>query len=105
MVGILAVFFEIEIFIHSTHQFLLILILSFLFVLLSTNLTAIVDAVCSSNKGMCQQSHTTTEQLHSSTNSSAMNDVEEKHGHAGLQDMKHRNDNARVDDYFATCAC
>ena len=78
--------------------------LSFLLTLLSTNLTAIVDAVCSSNKGMCQQSQA-AEQLHSSTNSSSMNDVEEKHEHVDLQDMKHRNDNARVDDYFATCAC
>jgi hypothetical protein len=34
-----------------------------------------------------------------------MNDLEEKHGHVELQDMKHLNDNARVDDYFATCAC
>lgn len=53
---------------------------------------------------MCQQSQA-AEQLDSSTNSSAMNDLEERHGHVDLQDMNHRNDNARVDDYFATCAC
>jgi hypothetical protein len=100
MVGIDFIFLIFHL--NSTQHFLLIL--SLLFILLSTNLTAIVDAVCSSNKGMCKQSQT-AELLHSSTNSSAMNDVEEKHEHADLQDMKHRNDNDRVDDYFATCAC
>lgn len=53
---------------------------------------------------MCQQT-LTAGKLHSLTISSSMNDVEEKHEHADLQDMKNRNDNARVDDYFATCAC